>query len=82
MNSKTKGQSNISRRQFAKVSGIATVGTLMSTSPVWASNSNTLKVGLIGCGGRGTGAGVRAASVPGAGASSFHPAPRAPDSQR
>lgn len=46
----------LSRRQFTKVAGLATVGTMISTGSVWASNSNTLKVGLIGCGGRGTGA--------------------------
>ncbi len=46
----------LSRRQFTKVAGLATVGTMLSKGSVWASNSNTLKVGLIGCGGRGTGA--------------------------
>ncbi|MDR1938573.1 MAG: Gfo/Idh/MocA family oxidoreductase [Tannerellaceae bacterium] len=51
-----------SRRNFIKTAGIATMGTLIPGSPVlasnsvWTSNSNTLKVGLIGCGGRGTGA--------------------------
>jgi myo-inositol 2-dehydrogenase/D-chiro-inositol 1-dehydrogenase len=60
MKSITKHQTNISRRQFAKVGGIATVGTLLSTSSVWASNNNTLKVGLIGCGGRGTSAAEQA----------------------
>lgn len=28
----------------------------MGSNSLWTSNSNTLKVGLIGCGGRGTGA--------------------------
>lgn len=50
----------LSRRQFTKAAGLATVGTLISTGSVWASNSNTLKVGLIGCGGRGTGAAEQA----------------------
>jgi predicted dehydrogenase len=50
----------ISRRQFTKVAGLATVGTIISSNSVWASNSNTLKVGLIGCGGRGTGAAEQA----------------------
>lgn len=51
-----------SRRRFIKTAGIATIGSAVipnlgwaSQSP-WTSNSNTLKVGLIGCGGRGTGA--------------------------
>ena len=50
----------ISRRQFTKVAGLATAGAMISTKAVWASNSNTLKVGLIGCGGRGTGAAEQA----------------------
>ncbi len=51
-----------SRRQFIKTAGIATAGTIITTrnslgsNSIWSSNSNTLKVGLIGCGGRGTGA--------------------------
>ena len=53
---------SLSRRQFIKTAGIATIGaTLPGTSvlgskAMWSSNSNTLKVGLIGCGGRGTAA--------------------------
>ena len=51
-----------SRRNFIKTAGVATVGTLIPKSTIlasesaWSANSNTLKVGLIGCGGRGTGA--------------------------
>lgn len=51
-----------SRRNFLKTAGLATAGTIFATqasfgrSSIWTSNSNTLKVGLIGCGGRGTGA--------------------------
>lgn len=53
---------NFTRRNFIKTAGVATVGTLIPKSTIlasesaWAANSNTLKVGLIGCGGRGTGA--------------------------
>ena len=50
----------ISRRQFTKVTGLAAAGSIISASSAWASNSNTLKVGLIGCGGRGTGAAEQA----------------------
>ncbi|MDD4190058.1 MAG: Gfo/Idh/MocA family oxidoreductase, partial [Mangrovibacterium sp.] len=50
----------ISRRQFTKMAGLATVGTAVSINPAWASNSNTLKVGLVGCGDRGTGAAEQA----------------------
>jgi hypothetical protein len=51
-----------SRRQFIKQAGIATAGSVViphltwAESTPWTSNSNTLKVGLIGCGGRGTAA--------------------------
>lgn len=51
-----------SRRQFIKTAGIAAVGSTIVPNLAWASkipwtsNSNTLKVGLIGCGDRGTGA--------------------------
>lgn len=51
-----------SRRQFIKRAGIATAGSIViphftwATSTPWTSNSNTLKIGLIGCGGRGTAA--------------------------
>lgn len=51
---------DLSRRQFTKIAGLATVGTVISSNAVWAANSDTLKVGLIGCGGRGTGAAEQA----------------------
>ncbi len=54
---------DLSRRQFAKIAGLATVGTVISSNAVWAGNSNTLKVGLIGCGGRGTDATEQALSA-------------------
>ncbi|MEM8970389.1 MAG: Gfo/Idh/MocA family oxidoreductase, partial [Bacteroidota bacterium] len=54
--------SNESRRQFIKTTGSAMVGgslviPMINTIPAFAKgNADTLKVGLIGCGGRGTGA--------------------------
>src|SRR5690554_3525146 len=52
-----------SRRQFLKTAGIVTIGSMATKNSVWGAqsprmfnNSNTLRVGLIGCGGRGTGA--------------------------
>ena len=53
---------SLSRRQFIKTAGIATIGatlprtSVLGSKAMWSSNSNTLKVGLIGCGGRGTAA--------------------------
>ena len=52
-------QSNATRRSFLKTAG-TTAGTLAALSQfsggVFAGEHNTLKVGLVGCGGRGTGA--------------------------
>ncbi|MCA8993368.1 MAG: Gfo/Idh/MocA family oxidoreductase [Planctomycetaceae bacterium] len=52
------------RRDFLKASTVATaaglVGTLGSTAGVYAAGSDILRVGLVGCGGRGTGAASQA----------------------
>ena len=50
-----------SRRGFLKSSGTAVVGSTLAMNFIipkvsYGQNSDTLKVGLIGCGGRGTGA--------------------------
>lgn len=53
---------SLSRRQFIKTAGIVTIGStlpaasVLSSNAAWTSNSNTLRVGLIGCGNRGTAA--------------------------
>jgi myo-inositol 2-dehydrogenase/D-chiro-inositol 1-dehydrogenase len=54
-------QSSTSRRDFIKTSTSATVGGVFAAhlafpQKTFAANSDTLKVGLVGCGGRGTGA--------------------------
>ncbi len=52
-----------SRRQFLKAAGLTTAGALLAggTTPrVHAAENNTIKVALVGCGGRGTGAAVNA----------------------
>lgn len=53
------------RRSFLKNSGIALVGSTLAyhsgvPAPLTGAKKITLKVGLIGCGGRGTGAAVQA----------------------
>lgn len=56
----------ISRRDFLKDSSAATIGGLIATSALGhaaensTANNRILKVGLIGCGGRGTGAAAQA----------------------
>src|ERR1051325_10994222 len=50
-----------SRRQFLKTSAAATVGSVLAANVslsqrAFSANSDTLRIGLIGCGGRGTGA--------------------------
>jgi myo-inositol 2-dehydrogenase/D-chiro-inositol 1-dehydrogenase len=59
-----------SRREFLKTSSVAAVGAVAATqftlqSSVWASGDDTVKVGLVGCGGRGTGAASQALSTQG-----------------
>lgn len=49
-----------SRRQFLKTSAIAAATTLAVAPTVHAAGGDTLKIGLIGCGGRGTGAASQA----------------------
>jgi predicted dehydrogenase len=61
--SRTEGQSGMSRRDFVKMTGtvslaVATAG-LSTSSRLFAANvagTDTIRVGLIGCGGRGAGA--------------------------
>ena len=53
-----------SRRSFLKLStaaiSTAAVGGLELSRSAWAAGSDTIRVGLIGCGGRGTGAAIDA----------------------
>ena len=56
---------NSTRREFLKTSTLATAGgaiagALSLTNAVHAAGNDTLRVGLIGCGGRGTGAASQA----------------------
>src|SRR5690554_6693307 len=64
MNEKLKNSVKHDRRDFLKSTGAVLVGGAvfpfgLSAQPNFLKN-NTLKVGLIGCGGRGTGAAVQA----------------------
>jgi predicted dehydrogenase len=48
------------RRDFLKASAAAVAGTLAAIPQVHAAGSDVLRVGLVGCGGRGTGAASQA----------------------
>src|SRR5438874_2068214 len=53
-------QKNVSRRGFIKagaVAGAAVATGLVNVPFVHAAGSDVIKVGIVGCGGRGTGAG-------------------------
>ena len=50
----------LSRRDFVKATAVAVGLSPAFTGKLYASGSNILKVGLIGCGGRGTGAATQA----------------------
>lgn len=64
VNSSTKTASGTTRREFVKtstlVAGGAVVGAMALRPAVHAAGDDTLRVGLIGCGGRGTGAASQA----------------------
>jgi predicted dehydrogenase len=63
-------KSKVNRRQFLKHSGSLTAGAavLGSLSPaLFAAEDNTIRLALLGCGGRGTGAVGDALSVPNGG---------------
>lgn len=62
-----RGQSS-SRREFLKTSAGALAGAALASTlvpAVHAAENNTIKVALVGCGGRGTGAAVNALSTKG-----------------
>ena len=65
MNDATK-QSNSSRREFVKQSGLLAGGLiaapLMSQANFFSGSEDVIKVALVGCGGRGTGAAIQALS--------------------
>jgi len=56
-----------SRREFLKTSSVAALGSTLVSPLVFSSKASaagrTLKIGLIGCGGRGTGAAAQALST-------------------
>ena len=53
----------LTRRQFVQTSAAATAGLMASSNFAFAAGSDAIKIGLIGCGGRGTGAAVQALST-------------------
>lgn len=66
--STSRASSQPSRRRFLKNStlaagGASLAGTLLPTKMVHASDDDTIKVALIGCGGRGSGAAVNACNA-------------------
>lgn len=51
----SQGPERLSRRDLIKTSGIVgTAALLTGTGRLWAQGTDTIRVGLIGCGGRGT----------------------------
>ena len=61
--------SSTSRREFLKTSGTALAGTALLSAisaRSYAGEDNTIKIALVGCGGRGTGAAAHGPVTPGA----------------
>lgn len=57
MNNGTGHKNNVSRRDFIKTSAAVSAGVILSNvTGAYAAGSDKIKVGLIGCGGRGKGA--------------------------
>jgi predicted dehydrogenase len=52
-----------SRRQFVQTAAAATAGLMASGNFAFAAGADAIRVGLVGCGGRGTGAAVQALST-------------------
>jgi myo-inositol 2-dehydrogenase / D-chiro-inositol 1-dehydrogenase len=69
MNTARSTESNLTtRREFLKTSGTALAGAALASGiarPGYAAEDNTIKVALVGCGGRGTGATAQALSTKG-----------------
>ena len=68
MNTQHNSGKSSSRREFLKRSGSALAGTTLAstlTARAYAGEDNTIKVALVGCGGRGTGAAREALSTEG-----------------
>ena len=69
--SKPANKPNINRRQFLKNGGLiaasATILSSFQSGSIFASEDNTIRLALIGCGGRGNGAAGDAMSVVGKG---------------
>src|SRR6185369_5152099 len=71
MSSKTTiPESSVTRRDFLKttstaVAGASVLGSLSIERSAFAAGSDTLKIALIGCGGRGSGAADQALSTEG-----------------
>jgi predicted dehydrogenase len=62
------GSNLTTRRDFLKTSGTALAGAALAggiARPGYAAESNTIKLALVGCGGRGTGAAAQAMSTQG-----------------
>jgi len=53
-----KDQGSVSRRSFVKTAAAVSVAASLPEFGVFAQGSDTFKVGVIGCGGRGTGAAI------------------------
>ena len=66
--SKSSASFGTTRREFLKTSGVVAASVALSGAmarPGYAAENNTIKIALVGCGGRGTGAASQALSTQG-----------------
>ncbi len=59
----TRDNPGLSRRDLLKTASLASLAAALSPSGVFAAASERIRVGLVGCGGRGTGAAVDCATA-------------------
>ena len=69
-NPNNSSESQVTRRDFLRttstaIAGASMLGTMLTERSVFAAENNTLKIALIGCGGRGTAAAGQALSTDG-----------------
>ena len=60
-----KDKSELSRREFIKTSAAFGAASLaVGTNRIYAAGSDKIRIGLVGCGGRGSGAAAQALVAP------------------
>src|SRR2546430_14410363 len=68
MSRKSQQSRDVTRREFVHASAAAAAALALPGAPALVGRADTLRIGLVGCGGRGTGAGQKSPPSSGRGA--------------